>query len=52
MNEEIGYAPLPGAFVIDTRKSLRMFFAAALAAAVTAWIDARTNSPSLFCTDP
>ena len=28
MNEEIGYTPLPGAFVIDTRKSAGIFAAA------------------------
>ena len=43
---------MPGAFVIDTRKSVGMDFTAAAAAAVTAGIDAFTNSPSAFCTAP
>ena len=52
VNDEIGYAPAPGALVIDTRKSAGMFAAAPAAAAVTDCSDARTNSPLAFCTDP
>ena len=52
MKEEIGYTPLPGAFVIETRKSGGIFPAASAAAAVTDETDAFTNSPAVFWTDP
>ena len=49
---EIGYAPLPAAFVMDTRKSSGMLAAAAAAAAVTLARSAVTNSPAAFLTEP
>ena len=52
MNDEIGYDWAPGAFVIDTRKSAGIFAAAAAAAAVVEAMDALTNWPSRFCTEP
>ncbi len=53
MNDEIGYASFPSAFVIDTRKSAGIFDpAAAAAAAVTDCSVALTNSPAMFCTTP
>ena len=52
MNDEIGYTPLPGALVIETRKSGGIFDAASVAAAVTDCTDAFRNSPELFCTEP
>src|SRR5438309_2464643 len=48
---EMGYASLPGAFVIETRKSAGIFGAEA-AAAVTPSNDALTNAPVRFLTLP
>src|SRR5581483_5306706 len=52
VNDEIGYTPLPGAFVIDTRKSAGICFTASAAAAVTDSTDAFTSSPAAFLTVP
>src|SRR6266511_4174167 len=52
VNDETGYAPCPGAFVIDTRKSFGMFAAAPAAAAVTESVLGVTNSPAWFSTAP
>src|SRR5438874_4392248 len=52
VNDEMGYTPFPGAFVIDTRKSGGICLAAADAATVTDSTDALTSSPDMFCTGP
>ncbi len=52
VNEEIGYTPLPGALVIETRKSAGIWLAADVAAAVTDSTEALLNSPAMFWTDP
>src|SRR5271169_2351988 len=49
---EAGYAFLPGAFVMDTRKSSGMVFAASAAAAVTLATLAFTKAPEEFFTVP
>src|SRR5262245_51676125 len=49
---EIGYASFPGAFVIDTRKSGGMAFAAPAAAAVTLARSAFMKAPELLRTLP
>jgi hypothetical protein len=48
----MGYAPAPGAFVIETRKSFGMVATAPAAAAVTDVTSGLTNSPVWFCTAP
>ncbi len=52
VNDAIGYAAAPGAFVIDTRKSAGMLAEASAAAAVTDAVDALMNAPAAFCTAP
>src|SRR5271165_3824047 len=52
VNVAIGYASLPSALVIETRKSAVISLAAALAAALTLAKFACTNSPALFRTAP
>src|SRR5207244_2790178 len=48
VKEEMGYAPFPGAFVIDTRKSVFFSNLALAAASVTEAREASTNSPAAF----
>ena len=52
MKEAIGYTSLPGALVIETRKSGGIFPSVAAAAAVTSSMLARTYSPDAFFTAP
>src|SRR5579863_2352665 len=49
---EMGYAFLPGALVMDTRKSSGIVFAASAAAAVTLATLAFTKTPEEFFTRP
>src|SRR5690349_17974343 len=48
VKDEIGYASLPGALVMDTRKSVFLSNLALAAAAVTEASDGSTNSPAGF----
>src|SRR6476661_10077996 len=50
VKDEIGYASLPGALVMDTRKSVFWSNLALESAAVTDASDASTNSPPVFLT--